>query len=113
MKLAVEVPEGGYIPNWYGIAYRDFDRDTKVAYPLFLHLLVRWVRDFKFWLMSVARPGYRERVEHAAWARGRRAGEALLDSMCKNAYAKGLVDGEVQYIQRALADLDARRRQRD
>ena len=65
------VGEGERIPTGYGIAWRDFDTDYKVAYPLVLHLVLRWLRDAKFWLMSVGRPGYREQVEREAYYRGR------------------------------------------
>ncbi len=64
------VREGDLIPTGYGIAYRDFNMDMKVAYPLILHLVVRWVRDARFWLMSVGRPGYREEIEQAAYLMG-------------------------------------------
>lgn len=64
------VGEGERIPFGYGVAYRDFCLDTKVAYPLLVHFVVRWARDFRFWLMSVGRPGYREQIEHAAWQNG-------------------------------------------
>jgi hypothetical protein len=57
------IKEGGVIPFGYAIAYQDFYRDVKVAYPIPIHFIVRWLRDLRFWLMSVGRPGYRERIE--------------------------------------------------
>lgn len=97
--------EGEEIPWGWAVSYRDFDTDRGICYPIPLHLLVRWQRDIRFWLMRVGRPSYRERIEHAAWLKGRRAGEAMVNGMCANAYAKGLADGEAQFIERALAEL--------
>ena len=35
------IGEGQHIPWWYGIAYRSFDLDAKVAYPVPFHWLVK------------------------------------------------------------------------
>lgn len=42
--------EGEACPFWYGIAYYEFDRDCRVAYPVPLHLLVRWLRVAWTWI---------------------------------------------------------------
>jgi hypothetical protein len=77
------VSEGQIIPWGYAVAYRDFDRDTKVCYPIPLHLLVRWVRDFRFWFMRVGRPGYRERLE-GEWRRKGAEDEAYVRRLMAN-----------------------------
>ena len=62
--------EGELFPTFYGPAYRDFDREVTVCYPLGLHLLMRWMRDLWCWLMVVGRPGYRENLETKAYCLG-------------------------------------------
>lgn len=108
MRLVLDALEGQYIPMGYGIAYRDFSRDVNIAYPLGLHFLVRWARDVHFWLMSVERPGYRERIELAAYQRG----VAMMKQFHENheafAYKKGVADER----RRALMEFDAYMEQR-
>lgn len=70
MLICTLVSEGQRIPWGWGIAYRDFERDAKLAYPIPIHFLVRWARDLRFWLMTVGRPGYREKVESEFFRRG-------------------------------------------
>lgn len=70
MKLSYLIGEAQRIPWGYAISHRDFDTDWKVAYPIPLHFFVRWSRDVRFWLMSVGRPGYRERVERECYYKG-------------------------------------------
>ena len=93
MILDALVGEGERIPWGYGISYRDFERDTKVAYPLGIHFLVRWARDFRFWLMTVGRPGYRERYEQAVYhlgvEQGRRYEAKLRQMDLEAAYRRG------------------------
>ena len=71
MNLTYDKYEGECIPWGWAVSYRDFDRDVGVCHPIPLHLLRRWARDLRFWLMSVGRPGYRERVERIAYLAGR------------------------------------------
>ena len=70
-RFTFEVGEGEAISFGWAVSFRDFDRNVKVCHPIPLHLLRRWLRDARFWLMRVGRPGYRERVEHAAYLAGR------------------------------------------
>jgi len=45
-KLEKLVKEAEVIPKWYGFAYRDFNRDVYVAYPIPINLIVagsRWL----------------------------------------------------------------------
>lgn len=45
-KLEKLVKEAEVMPKWYGFAYRDFNRDVYVAYPIPINLIVagsRWV----------------------------------------------------------------------
>ena len=59
------VDEGLPLPRGYAVAYRDFLVNSKVCYPLGIHLIVRWARDLIFWLGRVGYPGYRQRHEQA------------------------------------------------
>lgn len=58
------IEQGGVIPKGYAVAYRDLRLQTEVAYPLGIHLIIRWSRDLLFWMMRVGYPGYRQRMEH-------------------------------------------------
>jgi len=86
------------IPSGYAIAYRDFSLDTKIAYPIPLHFVVRWARDFRFWLMTVGRPSYRERIEGVAFRAGR--------EIAYEQYAMGVRDGRRLETRDTLARLE-------
>lgn len=64
--------EGMPMPWGYAVSYRDFRLQGRVCYPLGIHLVVRWSRDFTLWLMDVGYPGYRQRIEHEAFLAGRK-----------------------------------------
>ena len=66
-----EKEEGETLPWGYAIAYRDFCIDRQVSYPIGIHFIVRWSRDLLFWISYVGYPGYRQRIEHEAWLKGR------------------------------------------
>ncbi len=57
-----ELCEGSVLPKWYyGLAYRDFVRDTTIWYPIFLHLFVRFTRNLyhayiKYFLIARCKP---------------------------------------------------------
>ena len=68
--MARYVSEGGSPGRWYATAYKDFDKEVRVAYPIGIHLLVRWSRDLLYWIKLVGRPGYRERLEHEWFFKG-------------------------------------------
>lgn len=74
MGLARFVGEGELRPYWYAYSYYDFDRSTKVCYPILLNFLVRWWREFRFWFWSLGLGGgHRERIERAAYLAGRQS----------------------------------------
>ena len=105
--VSVLVGEGQLIPMGYAIAYRDFDLDMKVAYPIPLHFLVRWFRDFRFWLMSVGRPGYRENIESAAYRRGVECEIEVHRRLEQDYYNRGFETGVREERGRALREFDA------
>jgi hypothetical protein len=76
MFIARFVEEGGYFPRGYGLAYRDCNRQGAICYPVPLNLLVRYWRDFWFWLQCAngVDSSYRERIELQAWQSGYRCG---------------------------------------
>lgn len=45
-----EIPEGGLISRWHGIAFRRWETMNAVTYPWGIHYLVRWAR--KAWYLS-------------------------------------------------------------
>lgn len=46
------ISRGELIPPFYGIAYRDYDKDLIICYPIFINLIIILYRDFKFWLKN-------------------------------------------------------------
>ncbi|KKN23497.1 hypothetical protein LCGC14_0904320 [marine sediment metagenome] len=64
------IKEGMTIPRGYAVSYRDFLTESKVCYPIGIHLLVRWSRDLLYWLMRVGYPGYRQRKEQEMYSLG-------------------------------------------
>jgi hypothetical protein len=40
------IKEAEAMPKWYGFAYRDFNRDVRVAYPIPINIIVAWFRYF-------------------------------------------------------------------
>ena len=114
-----DIPEGELIPRWWGIAYRDFDRNAKVAYPIPLNFLVRWERDLRCWLMNVGRPGYRERIERRTYLRGRESAErasanytahvlAERDAAWEKGFFAGVAQGAKMERERGLTREEAR-----
>lgn len=81
------------IPWGWAIAYRDFNLEAKAAYPIFVHFLVRWERDFLYWLMKAGRPGYRERVEQAAFRKGLAQERGVTERLEAYARERGYTEG--------------------
>lgn len=50
MTLHQFVPEGGQFPRGYGIAWRSFDRNGAVCYPIPLNWIMAWLRGTWIWL---------------------------------------------------------------
>jgi hypothetical protein len=64
------------IPRGYGVAYRAWDRDGAVCYPIPLNWLVRWARGAMIWLRFPERATRYEAANRAAYDRGYVAGGA-------------------------------------
>jgi len=73
------------IPFGWAISHRDFIRNTKIAYPIGIHFIVRWSRNIFFWLMGVGYPSYRQQIEHKVYLAGMKAGV----DWAKNGMAEG------------------------
>lgn len=58
----LEIKHGEPFPKWYGLAYRCFERDVAVFYPLPFNKLVYWWYEFTFWLRCQNK-SKRERME--------------------------------------------------
>lgn len=52
MRLAKEIPEGGFYPRGYGVAWDRYDRLSVVCYPVPLNIVARFVRSAYFALRS-------------------------------------------------------------
>jgi hypothetical protein len=64
------IPEGGLIPRGWAVSHRCMNRDAAFAYPYGIHLIVRWLRDLRFWLMWVGYPGFQDETEHRLYVLG-------------------------------------------
>jgi len=60
---------GERIPKFYAVAYRDWERDFTVIYPIGIHWLVRWWRDLLFW-SRFSFKNKRHRMEEELFMRG-------------------------------------------
>lgn len=49
-------------PWGYGLAYREFNMNVAVCYPVPLNLVIRWARNLFFWL-ACPKPTYKELYE--------------------------------------------------
>lgn len=105
-SMAMDIGEAEMIPRWYGIAYRDFDRDTKVAYPIIIHWIVRYGRDLLYWIRWVGYPSFRQEVEHKYFRLGLEAGwkgcEYRVKYAEETAFTIGFREGQVAQIDLAL-----------
>ena len=112
MIRAFEKREGEMIPHWWAVAYRDFDRDVAICYPIPLHLIIRWLRDIRHWFMHIGRPGYAERREHELFMAGYRAKADSIDTAFDAGRAEGFQEGRKDAFASIAATLkeDADRR---
>ena len=63
--------EAGSIPPWgYGLAYRRFDQDVGVFYPIPLHWIVRHARNVYFWVRFSHNQNFHERKEREIFKAG-------------------------------------------
>lgn len=66
------VKEGMLIPRWYGVAWREFDRDCSVVMPVPLNLIAGWTRRLWHWLRwGFAKRSVLDEVAWVAYERGR------------------------------------------
>jgi hypothetical protein len=68
-----QVHAGDVIPDWYGISYYDYTKNTAVCYLFGLHLLVRWGNSLYWWLVW-KRPSRRENDLEQAYNLGQEHG---------------------------------------
>lgn len=73
MKISKEVREGELLPAWYGVAWRRWDANTAICYPVPLNVLCAWCRGVLIWLKH---------------------GGRIVPSNSREAYAQGLRDGK-------------------
>ena len=66
MKLA----EAEQCPQWYGVAYYEFDTGRRIAAPIPLHWIMRYARVAWYWVRFAGRQGA---IDEAYW-RGYRDG---------------------------------------
>jgi len=62
--------ENEVIPWGYGPAWRDFNRQVIICYPLGLHWIMRWGRDLRHWVMGAGFPGYTDRITQVRFQQG-------------------------------------------
>lgn len=75
MRMLRELVEQGMRrPKGYGFAYRDFDTDTIVAYPIPFNVIIRGSRRFWHWVVG----GYKNSVIDEARIKGIRDGQSIV-----------------------------------
>lgn len=112
-----QVCAGDTIPNWYGISYYDYAKNTAVCYPFGVHLLVRWGHSLYWWLVW-KRPSRRENdIQHAGlegYTRGQnygfdsgyKAGFEHARAAAEESYRKGYRRGGQVARDYILAEMD-------
>lgn len=63
--------EGYRIPRWYGIAYRDFQADRYVCFPLGVNVIVHYGRRVLHWLKVKRKPSAIDEAFYAGYKHGR------------------------------------------
>lgn len=104
MRLRKVIPEGGYFPRGYGVAWRLVERDEIVCLPLGLNVLARWGRAVVYWL-EYADPLSWERDLTLARHLGIAEGRKYADRSYASGYAVGRFEGEAAGRKAALEDL--------
>lgn len=85
--------EGERVPYWWANTYYDPLTNYVICYPVGIHFLVRWWRDFRFWFWHLGHPGYRQRIEEAVWRAGYEARAACEQTAAAVHYQRGRLDG--------------------
>jgi len=49
LRLQIDALAGEEIPRWYGLAWRDYNRDVGICYPMPLHFIFGWARLLWLW----------------------------------------------------------------
>jgi hypothetical protein len=93
MRFRIEIPEGGLIPQGYGVAWRAMDRAVIVCLPLGLNVLAAWGRRLLHWLRFPPTLAAEERALRAAyeqgWSFGHEAGIREVRPDIERAYRDG------------------------
>ena len=105
IRLSRFVPYGEIIPWGYGVAWRAFDRDGAICYPIPLNLVVRLAREVHWRLLVAPRWGIRERHLAERYEAGRLKGEDEARRYVQRAYERGKRDGRQQFIEETLAEI--------
>ena len=82
----IQVAQGERLPNWYGVAYREFCADHVICYPIPINLLVRWHHGLK-WLVKKDKASALQVAYSAGFAAGRQeflSREAREERRCAN-----------------------------
>lgn len=92
MKIVKLSEEGEPLPKWYGLAYRDFDRDARVFYPIPLNVLVALFMKVRYGFKYGFANFIMEKEEYGdmMYLRGARTANEYASDAYKDAYEKGL-----------------------
>lgn len=97
MTFLREVYAGDELPRGHGVAWRRFERDSAITAPVPFNLVIGQARDAFRWL-RYRKPSALDRLQVAASRTGWNTG-----------YQQGLRDGEREFCNRVLAELDQKR----
>lgn len=103
----VQLCEGQRIPWGWGMAYRDFARDTAVCWPLPFNWFVRWVHQL-YWFLVWPK---KDALEHA-YVRGVGQGREGLYDATTRSYNQGFENGKKVVLGLFEAELNAREARR-
>ncbi len=96
MNIRKVINQAEVVPPWYGLAYRDLIRAQAIAYPIGLHLVVRWSRDL-WYRFILPKPLWMERrmleVRKTAYQEGFADGRIAMAGTVSQAFADGLEAG--------------------
>lgn len=91
VKIAKTITEGQLLPAWYGIAWRDFYRNTAVCYPVPLNLIAAVGRAAGMFAKHGARTVHSD--PRAAYDQGFKAGRASVGGWQANVVVQNFANG--------------------
>ena len=102
----LSIVRGEQIPRWYGVAWREFDRDCVVVMPIPLNVLVGWARRFWHWLRwGFVRESVLDEVMASAFQLGRlkatKVDKAISDAAHDAGFQAGLTQGRTEGLTKA------------